>query len=125
MNDRVFRQIPRNWRNLVIQQVSRSITKITGLERDLALGHLKSQGWQIVTKRDAIQKIYQFKNFNEAWGFMSRCALIAESMNHHPEWFNVYNKVDVTLSTHDCDGLSVNDIELAKQMEIIANQIMK
>lgn len=122
-----FYQNSRIWRHRIDLHTSsfRSISKITGLERDFALGHLESQGWQILSKRDAIQKVYQFRNFNEAWGFMSRCALIAESMNHHPEWFNVYNKVDVTLSTHDCDGLSINDIELAKHMEIIANQIIK
>lgn len=103
----------------------RSISKITGLERDLALGHLQGQGWKIVSNRDAIQKTFLFKDFNESWGFMSRSALVAESMNHHPEWFNVYNKVEVTLSTHDCDGLSVNDITLAKQMETFASQYSK
>jgi 4a-hydroxytetrahydrobiopterin dehydratase len=100
----------------------RSISKITGLERELALGHLQSQGWKMVANRDAIQKTFRFKDFNESWGFMSRSALVAESMNHHPEWFNVYNKVEVILSTHDCDGLSVNDIALAKQMETFASQ---
>ena len=61
--------------------------------------------------------VYTFKDFNEAWGFMSRVALKAEKMNHHPEWFNVYNRVDVTLSTHDCQGLSQRDITLASFME--------
>ena len=60
-----------------------------------------------------------FKDFNQAWGFMSRVALKAESMNHHPEWFNVYNKVDVTLSTHDCQGLSERDVKLASFMETL------
>ena len=60
-----------------------------------------------------------FKDFNQAWGFMSRVALKAESMNHHPEWFNVYNKVDVTLSTHDCQGLSQRDVTLASFMETL------
>lgn len=63
--------------------------------------------------RDAIQKTFQFRDFNEAFGFMTRVALKADKMNHHPEWFNVYNKVDVTLSTHDCQGLSQRDITLA------------
>jgi 4a-hydroxytetrahydrobiopterin dehydratase len=103
----------------------RNISKITGLERELALGHLQSQGWQMVANRDAIQKTFLFKDFNESWGFMSRSALVAESMNHHPEWFNVYNKVDVTLSTHDCDGLSLNDIALANQMENFASHYSK
>ncbi|MBE88066.1 MAG: 4a-hydroxytetrahydrobiopterin dehydratase [Rhodospirillaceae bacterium] len=70
--------------------------------------------WSEVKGRDAIVRSLKFKNFNEAWGFMSRIALQAELMDHHPEWFNVYSKVDIILSTHDCDGLSVKDIELAK-----------
>lgn len=69
-----------------------------------------------------MKKSYMFSNFNEAWGFMSRVALKAESMNHHPEWFNVYNKVDVTLSTHDCQGLSARDVKLATFMETIFKQ---
>jgi 4a-hydroxytetrahydrobiopterin dehydratase len=99
---------------------ARYISRITGLERELALGDLQAQGWQLVPNRDAIQKIFLFQDFNEAWSFMSRTSLVAESMNHHPEWFNVYNKVDVTLSTHDCGGLSLNDITLAKRMESFA-----
>ena len=67
--------------------------------------------------RDAIFKEYVFKNFNQAFGFMTRVALMAEKMDHHPEWFNVYNKVQVTLTTHDCGGLSRNDIKMAKFME--------
>ncbi len=62
-----------------------------------------------------------FKDFSEAWGFMSRVALKSEQMNHHPEWFNVYNRVDVTLSTHDCQGLSLRDIKLATFMEDLVN----
>ena len=65
--------------------------------------------------------VYTFKDFSEAWGFMSRVALKAEKMNHHPEWFNVYNRVDVTLSTHDCQGLSQRDITLASFMEGLVN----
>ena len=67
----------------------------------------------MVEGRDAIQKTFQFRDFDEAFGFMTRVALKADKMNHHPEWFNVYNKVDVTLSTHDCQGLSQRDITLA------------
>lgn len=70
----------------------------------------------MVEGRDAIKKSFTFADFNEAWGFMSRAALKAESMNHHPEWFNVYNRVEVTLSTHDCQGLSQRDIKLATFM---------
>ena len=59
----------------------------------------------MVKDREAIQRSFKFKNFSEAWGFMARVALLAESQDHHPEWFNVYNKVDITLSTHDAGGL--------------------
>ena len=77
-------------------------------------------GWAAVPDRDAIRKIWKFRNFSEAWGFMSRAALVAEKLNHHPEWTNVYNVVDVTLTTHDCDGLSRLDIELARAMDKLA-----
>lgn len=70
-------------------------------------------GWNLVEGRDAIQKTIMFKDFNEAFGFMTRVAIKADKMDHHPEWFNVYNKVDITLSTHDCQGLSGRDITLA------------
>ncbi|XP_064397501.1 putative pterin-4-alpha-carbinolamine dehydratase [Halichondria panicea] len=82
---------------------------------------LITAGWKTVEGRDAIQKEFTFKDFSEAWGFMSRVALKAEQMNHHPEWFNVYNRVDVTLSTHDCQGLSLRDIKLATFIEDIVN----
>lgn len=74
-------------------------------------------GWSMVKDRDAIYKEYLFKNFNEAFGFMTRVALLADKMDHHPEWFNVYNKVQVTLATHDCGGLSERDIKLGKFLE--------
>ena len=67
----------------------------------------------MVDGRDAIKKQFMFANFNEAFGFMTRVALKAETMNHHPEWFNVYNKVDIVLSTHDVGGLSDKDVTLA------------
>ncbi|MEE8295379.1 MAG: 4a-hydroxytetrahydrobiopterin dehydratase [Sphingomonadales bacterium] len=73
--------------------------------------------WKMVEGRDAIKKTFTFKNFNQAFGFMTRVALKAEKMDHHPEWFNVYNRVEVTLSTHDADGLTMRDIELAKFMD--------
>ncbi len=97
--------------------------KLSGLQRDLSLGSLQSSGWTLHSSRDAITKSFQFSNFNEAWGFMSRIALIAETMNHHPEWYNVYNKVEITLSTHDCNGLSINDVILAEKMDTIAKQM--
>ncbi len=74
-------------------------------------------GWNPVEGRDAIQKSFRFKDFNQAWGFMSRVALAAEAMNHHPEWSNVYNKVEIVLTTHDCGGLSERDIRLAEIIE--------
>ena len=74
-------------------------------------------GWQEVQGRDAIQKTFKFKDFNLAFGFMARAALKAESMNHHPEWFNVYNKVEVTLATHDAGGVTQLDIDLASFMD--------
>ena len=77
-------------------------------------------GWAPVEGRDAITKTFTFKNFNEAFGFMSRAALKAEAMNHHPEWFNVWNRVEVTLSTHDAGGLTDLDIELATFMDAAA-----
>lgn len=67
--------------------------------------------------RDAIQRSFRFKDFNAAFGFMSRVALTAEKLDHHPEWFNVYNRVDVTLATHDADGVTELDVRLAKFMD--------
>ena len=77
-------------------------------------------GWRMADGRDAISKTFTFKDFNAAFGFMARVALLAERMNHHPEWFNVWNRVDVTLSTHDAGGLTERDLELAEAMDRIA-----
>jgi len=74
-------------------------------------------GWAEVSGRDAISKSYKFADFNAAFGFMTRVALKADRMDHHPEWFNVYNKVDVTLSTHDAGGVTDKDVDLAKFMD--------
>jgi len=91
------------------------------LSRDAAKAQLTElDGWQLMPERDAIQKSFKFKNFNEAFGFMSRIALKAEQMNHHPEWFNVYNRVDVTLATHDVGGVSELDLKLAAFMEKVS-----
>jgi 4a-hydroxytetrahydrobiopterin dehydratase len=76
--------------------------------------------WREVQGRDAIARQFQFRDFNEAFGFMGRVALLAEKLDHHPEWFNVYNKVDVTLSTHDAGGITSFDIEMAKAMDEFA-----
>eukprot|EP00048_Salpingoeca_helianthica_P015660 m.227869 g.227869 ORF g.227869 m.227869 type:complete len:111 (+) comp17346_c0_seq1:111-443(+) len=100
----------------------RFISKIAGAERASALAIAEKRGWKLGEGRDAISKEYSFKDFNQAWGFMNRVALRAEQMNHHPEWFNVYNRVNVTLSTHDCNGLSKNDFSLAQFMdEVVAS----
>ena len=90
------------------------LVKLTEQAVDIALADLT--GWQRVSGRSAITKTFCFDNFSQAWGFMSRCALLAEQHNHHPEWFNVYNRVEVTLSTHDVGGLSHLDINMAKAM---------
>ena len=77
-------------------------------------------GWSDAEDRDAIQKTFTFKSFNQAFSFMTRVAMEAEKANHHPEWFNVYNRVDVTLRTHDAGGITEKDIKLAQFMEMIA-----
>lgn len=76
--------------------------------------------WQLLEDRDAIRRVFSFSNFNEAFGFMSRVALQAEKLNHHPEWSNVYKRVDVTLTTHDADGLTDLDVKMARFMDRIA-----
>lgn len=82
----------------------------------------KNKGWKKIKGRPALQKSFLFADFNAAFGFMSRVALAAEQMNHHPEWFNVYNKVDVTLSTHDAGGVTDLDFKLAKFMDSVGAQ---
>jgi len=96
------------------------IAKLTETERAAALQELS--GWQPVEGRDAIQRSFKFKNFNEAWGFMNRVALMAEKADHHPEWFNVYNRVDILLTTHDCNGLSARDVALARAVNKLVGQ---
>ncbi len=92
--------------------------KLTGDARKAALAKLS--GWSEVQGRDAITRKFEFRNFNEAFGFMSRAALMAEKLNHHPEWSNVYKTVEVTLSTHDAGGLTELDIKLAEAMDRFA-----
>jgi 4a-hydroxytetrahydrobiopterin dehydratase len=89
--------------------------KLTLDARKAALADL--DGWAPVPGRDAIIKTFTFKDFNAAFGFMSRAALMAEKMDHHPEWFNVYNRVEVTLATHDAGGVTQKDIDLAAFMD--------
>jgi 4a-hydroxytetrahydrobiopterin dehydratase len=93
--------------------------KLEGEARRKALAELK--GWREVEGRDAIAKRFVFRDFNEAFGFMTRAALIAEKMDHHPEWSNVYNTVEVTLSTHDAGGVTEKDVALAKAMDKLAS----
>jgi 4a-hydroxytetrahydrobiopterin dehydratase len=92
--------------------------KLNGEARTQALGQLR--GWSEVPGRDAIAKTFTFKDFGEAFGFMTRVALVAEKLDHHPEWFNVYKTVDVTLSTHDAGGVTERDIALAQAMDRLA-----
>lgn len=92
--------------------------KLDAAARAEALADL--HGWADVDGRDAITRTFKFKNFNEAFGFMNRVAMQAEKMDHHPEWFNVYSTVEVTLSTHDAGGLTDLDVKLAKFMNKLA-----
>ena len=92
--------------------------KLNGDARRTALAGLK--GWSEVSGRDAIAKTFTFRDFSEAFGFMARAALVAEKMDHHPEWSNVYKTVDVTLSTHDAGGLTELDVKLATEMDRLA-----
>ena len=92
--------------------------KLTPDARAAALAQLA--GWKDVSGRDAIAKTFVFADFNAAFGFMTRAALVAEKMDHHPEWSNVYKTVQVTLSTHDAGGVTGLDISLAEAMERIA-----
>jgi 4a-hydroxytetrahydrobiopterin dehydratase len=92
--------------------------KLTDAARKAALAKL--DGWAQVQGREAISKKFSFRDFNEAFGFMARAALIAEKLDHHPEWFNVYNRVEVTLATHDAGGVTERDIKLAQEMDRLA-----
>jgi 4a-hydroxytetrahydrobiopterin dehydratase len=95
--------------------VAKKLDDTTRRERMLGLPQ-----WQTVEGRDAIHRTFVFKDFNAAFGFMARVALLAEQMNHHPEWTNVWNRVEVTLSTHDAGGLTELDLKLAEAMDRIA-----
>jgi 4a-hydroxytetrahydrobiopterin dehydratase len=97
------------------------VERLSADARKSALKELS--GWSEVPGRDAIAKTFTFMDFNEAFGFMTRVALVAEKRDHHPEWSNVYKTVEVVLATHDAGGVTARDIELAKAMETIARQI--
>ena len=91
------------------------VEKLSAAARETALAELA--GWTSVENRDAIARSFKFASFNEAWGFMNRVALLAEKQDHHPEWFNVYGRVEVTLSTHSAGGITGKDIALAHKMD--------
>ena len=91
--------------------------KLSAQKRETDLAARLENGWSMAQDRDAIFKQFKFKSFVEAFSWMTAAALCAEKMNHHPEWSNVYNRVDVTLTTHDVDGLSSLDIKLAQKMD--------
>jgi 4a-hydroxytetrahydrobiopterin dehydratase len=92
--------------------------KLTGEARTAALARIPL--WRAVETRDAIHRKFEFRNFSEAFGFMTRAALVAEKLDHHPEWSNVYRTVDVTLSTHSAGGLTELDVKLAEAMDRLA-----
>jgi len=89
-------------------------------DQEIVTALTKLPGWRRVDARSAITKDFQFADFNEAWGFMCRVALAAEKLDHHPEWTNVWNRVEITLSTHEAGGLSARDVKLAETIEKLA-----
>ena len=91
------------------------VDKLSEAERTAALGRLG--GWTYDAPTDALVRDFKFKDFSEAFAFMTRVALLAQSANHHPEWFNVYNKVSIRLTTHDAGGLSARDVALAEAID--------
>ncbi len=97
------------------------VVKLSVDEREMFLKN--NPGWAVLEDRDAVQKAFEFDDFNAAWGFMTRVALAAEKADHHPEWFNVYNRVEITLTTHDADGLSQRDVDLAAVIDRAATSM--
>ena len=98
-----------------------AVERLSAEARKAALVELA--GWKEASGREAIERTFTFKDFNEAFGFMSRAALVAEKNDHHPEWKNVYKTVEVVLATHDVSGVTKRDIDLAKAMNAIARQL--
>ncbi len=96
------------------------LEKLTATQRAALAADLP--GWSLAPDRDAIVRDFKFADFNEAWGFMCRVALLAEQQDHHPEWSNVYNRVSITLTTHDAGGLSARDVKLAGAINAIQKQ---
>jgi len=93
------------------------LAKLTPAQRDTLAESVP--GWLLLADRDAIRKTYKFADFSQAWGFISRVALLAEAQDHHPEWENVYNRVVITLTTHDAGGLSARDLRLAGSIDAL------
>ncbi len=96
------------------------VSKLSDAERSAFLEN--NPEWKPVAGRDAVMRTFSFADFNEAFGFMTRVAIAADKADHHPEWFNVYNRVEVTLTTHDADGLSERDVKLAAFIDKAASQ---
>ncbi len=94
-----------------------TVEQLTAEERDSWLSGLK--GWALTREGKAIQRTFEFGDFSEAFAFMTRVAMIAETRDHHPEWFNVYNRVEITLTTHDADGLSRRDVKMARKIDAL------
>jgi 4a-hydroxytetrahydrobiopterin dehydratase len=99
----------------------RTLNTLSNSQREILLQPLLRNNWKLQQNRDSIIKKFEFKDFQACFGFMTRVAFAAEKMDHHPEWFNVYNKVEVVLSTHDVGGLSQLDIELARVIDSVAS----
>ncbi|GAB5365545.1 hypothetical protein AAMO2058_001067500 [Amorphochlora amoebiformis] len=117
------RPVSRHLRSLgALRRFSQPPKRLEGPELESSMKELET--WTLEEDKGRISKTFTFADFKEAWGFMSMVALAAEQANHHPEWFNVYNRVEVTLNTHDCvpPGLSQKDISLAKKMDVFASK---
>ncbi len=121
LHTRVIRPHSRVLKSRFLSEVP---VKFSDAERNAILPQLKSAGWdyRVEGGRDMIQKTYLFQNFSQAFAFMTEVAFQAEAQAHHPEWFNVYNRLNVVLSTHDCSGFSKKDVELATTMDKIYNR---
>ena len=104
-----------------VQASGQAVTMVKRLD-DTERAQLASDlpEWALLPDRDAIRRSFKFRDFSQAWGFMSRVALLAEKQDHHPEWENVYNTVHITLTTHDADGLSERDVKLARAVDKLA-----
>lgn len=97
--------------------------KYEKLDSDAVARELEAlDGWELKGGGAAISRNFKFRDFSEAFGFMAECALMAEKLNHHPEWFNVYSRVDVVLTTHDAGGLTEQDFKLARAMDKLAGR---